>query len=194
MSTDHKNIRTAILDAALDLFAEHGFHASPMSRLATIAGVGVGSIYRYFSDKDALIHAVYETVDGSLQRTMEENTPSTVSSCEQFTHFVRELIAYLFAHPKEFRFLEQYYNSPYGNNKVHAKILREDAQPTDLFMGLFVNGRQAGTIRDLPLPVYMVMTFGPVSHLVRYSLAGHIVVTDEIIQATAEACWNAIKA
>jgi len=194
MSPDPKNIRAAIIDAALDLFSEHGFHSAPMSRIATLAGVGVGSIYRYFSDKDALIHAVYEEVDIPLKCAMERNSNTTLSTHLQFTHFVTNLIHYLRSHPKEFRFLEQYYNSSFGINKVHANILQEDGTPTNLFSRLFLDGQKEATIRKLPLPVYPVMTFGPVSYLVRYSLSGHIAVDDAIVQATAEACWNAIKA
>ncbi|WP_462323725.1 TetR/AcrR family transcriptional regulator [Desulfoplanes sp.] len=189
-----KDLRTAILDAALDLFAENGFHSSPMSRIATLAGVGVGSIYRYFSDKDALIHALFDKVDTPLKKAMEDNIDTSLPTNLQFIHFVSNLILYLSSHPGDFRFLEQYYNSPYGIDKVHAEIVEIDGKPTTLFTRLFLNGQKEGSIRQLPLPVYPVMTFGPVSFLVRYSLSGRITVDDAMIQATAEACWNAIKA
>ncbi|MDD2220100.1 MAG: TetR/AcrR family transcriptional regulator [Desulfoplanes sp.] len=194
MSSDSKNIRSAILDAALDLFSEHGFHSSPISQIATLAGVGVGSIYRYFSDKDALIHAVYAKVDGPLQCLMDKNIITTFSPHLQFTHFVTDLIYHLRSHPKDFRFIEQYYNSSYGINKVHAKIFQDNGSPSDLFTRLFLSGQKESTIRSLPLPVYLTMTFGPITYLVRYSLSGHITVDDAIVQATADACWNAIKA
>ena len=194
MTPDSKDLRAAILDAALDLFAENGFHSSPMSRIARLAGVGVGSIYRYFKDKDALIHALFQRVDGPLKCAMEENIDMMLPTQQQYVSFVTNLIHYLRSHPREFRFIEQYYNSPYGIDKVHAEIMQADGKPTDLFTRLFLNGQNEGTIRKLPLPVYPVMTFGPVGFLVRYSLSGHGMVDDAMIQATAEACWNAIKA
>jgi hypothetical protein len=107
---------------------------------------------------------------------------------------VINLVAYFRSRPREFRFLEQYFNSPYGNDKIQAKILMEDGTPNDLFNRLFLNGQQEGTVRKLPLPVYPVMVFGPVSCLVRYALFGDDMVNDTVIRATAEACWNAIKA
>ncbi|MFA6811349.1 MAG: TetR/AcrR family transcriptional regulator [Desulfoplanes sp.] len=195
MSSAPKNTRTAILDAALDLFSEHGFHSSPISQIATLAGVGVGSIYRYFSDKDALIHALYEKVDGSLQCAMKENISTSVSMDLHFKYFVRCVVHYLYSHPKEFRFLEQYHNSPYGINEVQAKILQQDdGRPTGLCSEIFLNGQQEGIIKKLPLPVYISMLFGPVSYMVRYSLSGYTALDDTIIQSLADACWNAIKA
>jgi AcrR family transcriptional regulator len=195
MSSDAKNIRVAILDAALELFSEHGFHCAPISQIATRAGVGVGSIYRYFSDKDALIHAVYEKVDGPLQCAMKENMSTSVSIDLHFRHFVGCVVRYLYSHPKEFRFLEQYHNSPYGINQVQAKVLQQDdGRPTDLCTEIFLKGQQEGIIKKLPLPVYISMLFGPVSYMVRYSLSGYAELDETLIQTLADACWNAIRA
>ncbi|MBQ4491867.1 MAG: helix-turn-helix transcriptional regulator, partial [Deltaproteobacteria bacterium] len=56
--SQNKDRRTSILEAALGLIAERGFHGTPAALIAERAGVGVGTIYRYFRDKDELIHAV----------------------------------------------------------------------------------------------------------------------------------------
>ena len=51
--------REDILRAALELIAEHGFHGAPMAMIAERAGVGAGTIYRYFENKDVLIAELY---------------------------------------------------------------------------------------------------------------------------------------
>lgn len=48
--------RTDILQAALQLIAERGFHAAPMAEIAEKAGVAAGTIYLYFKNKDILIN------------------------------------------------------------------------------------------------------------------------------------------
>lgn len=46
--------RTAILDAALDLFSHQGFRATSIRDVAGKAGVSTGSVYHHFRDKEAL--------------------------------------------------------------------------------------------------------------------------------------------
>ena len=52
--------RNAILAAALALFAERGFHGSSVPDLAKRAGVGTGTIYRYFENKEGLVNVLYQ--------------------------------------------------------------------------------------------------------------------------------------
>jgi len=41
------------------LISERGFHGTPMSMIADKAGVGAGTIYRYFENKEDLILQLY---------------------------------------------------------------------------------------------------------------------------------------
>ena len=50
--------REAILDAALTVFAEHGFEAARLDDMAARAGVAKGTLYLYFKDKEALFEAL----------------------------------------------------------------------------------------------------------------------------------------
>lgn len=48
----------AIVEAAAQVFEQHGYAAGTTNRIAERAGVSVGSVYQYFSDKDAIVGAV----------------------------------------------------------------------------------------------------------------------------------------
>lgn len=194
MFVAQQNKSDAILHAALEQFSENGFHSSPVSQLAAMAGVGVGSIYRYFKDKDELIHAVFAMVDDALQKAIIASLDPALSERSEFIQLVTSLIHYLHEHPQEFKFLEQYYSSPYGSDKKHAKFLREGTVDlSNPFVNLF-SGNKSGILKDLPLPVYLAMTFGPIIFLLRDSLSGLVILDETLVQKTAEASWNAIKA
>src|SRR5262245_36675274 len=60
--------RQAILDAALDVFAERGFEAARLEDVATRAGVAKGTLYLYFRDKEALFE---ELVRGAVSPIIE---------------------------------------------------------------------------------------------------------------------------
>jgi AcrR family transcriptional regulator len=48
----------SILDTAADLFTEVGYEAATTNAIAERAGISIGSLYRYFSDKDAILRAL----------------------------------------------------------------------------------------------------------------------------------------
>lgn len=65
----------AILTAAARILTREGFEALTTNRVATVAGVSVGSLYQYFPNKEALVRAL----------------------CERHTHGVRDRIRARFA-------------------------------------------------------------------------------------------------
>lgn len=48
--------RQRILDAALEVFSEKGFHVATMDEVADQAGLGKGTLYRYFANKETLFN------------------------------------------------------------------------------------------------------------------------------------------
>jgi AcrR family transcriptional regulator len=60
IETHRQQVRNAILDAAGALMNEHGLRAVTMSRIAEEAGVGRATLYKYFPDLEAVLHASHE--------------------------------------------------------------------------------------------------------------------------------------
>jgi AcrR family transcriptional regulator len=52
--------RQAILEAAVQVFSEKGYHNARMEEVAVLAGIGKGTIYEYFASKLQLFQAVLE--------------------------------------------------------------------------------------------------------------------------------------
>ena len=50
----------AILDAAAQVLVEEGYDAATTNRVAKLAGVSVGSLYKYFPNKDAIVAALLD--------------------------------------------------------------------------------------------------------------------------------------
>ena len=47
-----------VLDTAAELFAEIGYESATTNAIADRAGISIGSLYRYFPDKDAILRAL----------------------------------------------------------------------------------------------------------------------------------------
>ncbi|MEN2467630.1 TetR/AcrR family transcriptional regulator [Ornithinibacillus sp. FSL M8-0202] len=55
-----------IIDAAVDVIAENGYHASQVSKIAKKAGVADGTIYLYFKNKEDILVSVFEEKMGQF--------------------------------------------------------------------------------------------------------------------------------
>jgi AcrR family transcriptional regulator len=75
---DAEQNRRRLLEAAQEVFAELGFEAT-MDQVAARAGVGVGTAYRRFANKDELIAALFEDriadVTAVVERAAAEEDP-----------------------------------------------------------------------------------------------------------------------
>ncbi|SET43708.1 transcriptional regulator, TetR family [Oceanobacillus limi] len=55
-----------IIDAAVEVIAENGYHASQVSKIAKKAGVADGTIYLYFKNKEDILVSVFEEKMGQF--------------------------------------------------------------------------------------------------------------------------------
>jgi AcrR family transcriptional regulator len=63
--------RAQIVEAAKQRFRETGFHATTMAEIATLAGVSVGLLYRYFPSKEEIIREIVEADLGAQLKAVE---------------------------------------------------------------------------------------------------------------------------
>jgi AcrR family transcriptional regulator len=64
--------RAALLSAARDLFAEHGYVGASSEAIVAAAGVSRGALQHHFVDKQSLFAAVYEQVEGEVVQATAE--------------------------------------------------------------------------------------------------------------------------
>ena len=66
--------RRQLLDAALDAFADRGFHATSMNDVADAAGVTKPVLYQHFGSKRALYQELLDDVAATLEARIHEAT------------------------------------------------------------------------------------------------------------------------
>ncbi|TDM10646.1 TetR/AcrR family transcriptional regulator [Macrococcus lamae] len=86
--------RQLIINAAVEVIAEHGYHGAQVSRIAKQAGVADGTIYLYFKNKDDILFGLFEYKVDQLMKTMEQ-TLGNLSPEKQLKIFVRNHVEWL---------------------------------------------------------------------------------------------------
>ena len=183
--------RNAVIHATLELVAEHGFHGTPMALVAERAGVAAGTIYRYFENKDALIRETFRSLEEQLIAAVMLEYPEGRPVRNRFLHTAKTIVRHLVACPLEFRFLEQFQNSPFGVDHRRDKMLGREGR--NVIVDLFEEGLREEIVKDLPLPILFNLAFGPVIQISRDAILGFVVLDDVLIERSVEACWDAVK-
>ncbi|MCW2881515.1 MAG: putative TetR-family transcriptional regulator [Sphaerisporangium sp.] len=88
MRADARRNRERIVTAALDLFTERGPGVS-MDEIAQAAGLGVGTLYRHFPDRRALVDDLATSTLKGLRDHIRAQTSENVSRWEVLLRVVR---------------------------------------------------------------------------------------------------------
>ena len=84
-----KEKRELILDTALELFAEKGFHTTSIEQIAKKAGISKGLTYNYFESKNAILDAILKTGFDAIYAHFDIDNDG-VLSYNEFEFFIRK--------------------------------------------------------------------------------------------------------
>ncbi|QSO54366.1 TetR/AcrR family transcriptional regulator [Alicyclobacillus curvatus] len=79
----------AILDAAVLVMAEFGYHHAQIARIAKAAGVADGTVYLYFKNKEDILISVLRHTIGEIVDKATETSAKAVSAEDQLRSLVR---------------------------------------------------------------------------------------------------------
>ena len=68
----------AVIEAGFICVAEHGFEGTTTRHIANVAGIGVGTLYEYFANKQAIYKVMYERAVKDVVAMIEPLTPRLV--------------------------------------------------------------------------------------------------------------------
>ena len=70
-TTDRGEKRPRLVKAATAVFAQKGYASTRVAEIAERAGVGKGTVYEYFSSKEELLFAVFESINQDISSRMD---------------------------------------------------------------------------------------------------------------------------
>ena len=181
--------KECILSAALELFSEKGFHGTAVPEIAQRAGVAAGTIYRYFTSKEAIVNQLYQRQKAQLLAAVMADFPFQGHARTQVHHFITRVFAFAQQHPQAFKFLELHHHAPYlddESKKVEASVVAMANEFVE-------QNERAKVLRKAPEGMLAGLVWGAVVGLVRAGWEKRTKLDGKTETAFEEAIWDAIK-
>ncbi|NER35934.1 MAG: TetR/AcrR family transcriptional regulator [Oscillatoria sp. SIO1A7] len=190
MNVRYTDKKQRILDATMELIAENGLHATPMSQISKRSKVSAGAIYNYFPSKEALINHLYIELKKKLVNEIFRGYNIQAPYKERFFLIWRNWFNYFISNPMELSFIEQCYWSP---------VISEEAQKTSArylatYIGFIAEGIESGHIKKIDTQLIVYLLYGSIVSTAKLHLSGSLDITDEYCDAAARTCWDGLKA
>ena len=184
-----KTKKERIMYATLKLITEHGCHATPVSMIASEAGVGAGTIYRYFESKEAIINELYDVILKELHEATMANIPENISVRDEFFLKWRNILNYFIEREYEGKFVSQYVASPFISRTVIYETERRNVH----LRKLIERGIKLNEIRDVDYNTIAVYMWGTLKQLHYLHINNAIEITDELINDIYAVFWEGIR-
>lgn len=111
-----------VLEAAARVLQREGYARATTNRIAEVAGVSVGTIYQYFSDKDEIFDALIQREIASLIRLLRDATPvADQPLADSLRSLLERLIRARPDAPLLYRSLEQVPNALFRRRLAEAR-------------------------------------------------------------------------
>lgn len=185
-------LKTRIDRAAVRLFAERGADATPMPMIAEAAGVAVGSLYRYYANKEELVGRLYAENYAELARALERVEAGAGGALDKIAAMIRFICGFFDGEWDLARFLlfEQH---------VRLKRYNDPANPVAVVERVLAEGIEHGELRRLDPALAAALVIGPVVQAATFRAYGRLkqplgAIAEEIVRAVSAAVAAPAKA
>jgi AcrR family transcriptional regulator len=130
--------RRRIIDAACRIVAARGSAALSLDEVAREAQLGVGTVYRRFGDRTALLYTLLNEQEQQFQAAFTAGPPPLgpgAPAAERIRAFLHALVDQVAAHTDLLLEAEasapaaRYRSRPYGLNRLHLAMLLQQVRP-----------------------------------------------------------------
>ncbi len=122
-----KQKKKLIMNTALELFAENGFHATSISRIAKKAGISKGLAYNYFESKKEILDELIEDGFNDIYSNFDLNKDGTLTK-EEFIFFIKQNFKIVRENLQHWKLFFSLLLQP-NVNETFSKGYKEKAEP-----------------------------------------------------------------
>jgi AcrR family transcriptional regulator len=183
--------RRLILDAAVRVFAQKGYHTSRVGDIAEEAGVAHGLLYHYFDSKDELLETIFHENWSVLVERIAAVEEADEPVVDQLGHVAKILLRTWLHQPDVVRIVVR----EFGRSPEVAQRLGELAKPIEAVERLIARGIENGELRgDLDPKLAATVFYGPIDELLTAWVLGRLEGTETEIAAAEKTVLGVVLA
>ncbi|SFW33865.1 transcriptional regulator, TetR family [Sinomicrobium oceani] len=181
--------RERILYAALNLIIKQGLQHTPMSQIAETAGVGMGSVYKRFRNKEDIVNGIYVKIKTEEAEIIFVNYDEKLGVAETFRDVYGRMIAYFLENPLKFNFISQYAFSPV----IEKKTQQEAMSLFYPFDDMYARGHARGLFKDIKPQQLTYFVFGSLCYWLKCASELGLLINDHLKEQFLQMAWDSIK-
>ncbi|MCP9300156.1 fatty acid metabolism transcriptional regulator FadR [Bacillus halotolerans] len=183
-----------IIDAAVEVIAENGYHQSQVSKIAKQAGVADGTIYLYFKNKEDILISLFKEKMGQFIERMEEDIKEKATAKEKLALVISKHFS-LLAGDHNLAIVTQL-ELRQSNLELRQKINEILKGYLNILDGILTEGIQSGELKEgLDVRLARQMIFGTIDETVttwvmndqKYDLAA---LSDSVLELLVSGIHN----
>ena len=153
--------RQSIIDIAKDLFLEQGVHTIQMQDVATAAGIGIATLFRYFPKKEYLMIAATNAITGEMATNVGQIVEQNCTAYEK----IEQILDYYIDITKDpqhrlakyFESFDLYEKIAEESPEQYTEYLCARNKLADILLTLVEQGKQDASLRaDVDLDLFIM--------------------------------------
>ena len=125
--------RREIVDAAVRLFVENGFHKTTTRQIARAAGFSIGTLYEYVASKEDILYLVCDAIHAEIENGVAEVMEQATGGWDALRGVIREY--FLVCDRMSDHILLIYQETKSLTPQWQKKVLENEVRVTELFKG-----------------------------------------------------------
>lgn len=175
--------RRQIVDAAVQLFIQKGFHKTTTRQLARAAGISIGSLYEYFASKEDVLYLVCHSIHAEVEKGVTEALSDATGGRDALARVIREY--FLVCHRMSDFILLIYQETQSLPAQWQKKVLENELRITGLFVEVLARLAACGDLppmddRAVEMAAHNISVLGHMWTFRRWFLARHYTIDDYI--------------
>jgi AcrR family transcriptional regulator len=179
----------AIKSAALRLVIETGFSGLKIADVAKAAGIGTGTMYVYYDDKEHLINDLYLHTKREVANVLLDPAHESGNFYETFRKMWMAYFHFCLQQPEKMFFVEQFYYSGFVAEQV-KEVTESYFEPLDQFL---IQAQELGLIKKVDIKISKAFIQGAIHEVVRVLVKEKRTLQTADMEQCFDMAWGSIR-